>query len=165
MKDIYTYLSPFLAALIASVITYFFTTRAKKQEVLILQRLQAFKAVQKQLALFKAYYFAKLSEIQGNEFAPMVKDLPDDARKPPLLQRQSLESVLSDNAIFLSSASRKSLSELDSSLGLLCNLELDHEYEVMNLVNRVESKYVYEQLLFQIELCIDRMYKDLKLPT
>ena len=167
MKEIYTYLSPFIAAFIASLITYLFTVRAKKHEILMTHKLEAFKAIQKLLSLFKSYYFAKLSEIQGNEFAPMVVDLPDEAQKSPLLQRQALNLVLSGNSIFLSADSRKSLSYLDSSLGFLCNLELNAQIELgtLKLVTEVDTKSAYEQILFQIDECIDKMYEELKLPT
>lgn len=167
MREIYNLLSPFIAAFVASLITYLFTVRAKKHEALITQKLQAFKAIQKQLSLFKDYYFARLGEIQGNEFAPMVKDLPEEARKSPLIQRQALSTVLADNSIFLSKESRKCLDSLDGSLNLLCNLEMyaaTETWALMKNLQNIDAKYAYEQILFQIDECIEKMYRELKLP-
>ncbi len=165
MKEIYTYLSPFIAAFVASLITYLFGVRAKKHEMLMAQRIPAFKAIQKQLVAFRRYYIASLSQMVGNEFAPKLEDLSKEERKSPLEQRQSLDVVLADNLIFLSKESRKCLNALDDSLGLLCNVELLHASEPENQAWRDEAKGFYERVLAQVDACIEEMYKELKLPA
>ncbi len=165
MKEIYTYLSPFIAAFVASYITYLFGIRAKKHEVLMAQRIPAFKAIQKQLVAFRRYYVASLSEMSGSEFAPKLEDLPEEERKSPLEQRQSLDAVLADNLIFLSKESRKCLDALDGSLELLCSEELLRASEPENQTWRDEVKGFYERILSQVDACTEEIYKELKLPA
>lgn len=164
MKEIYSYLSPFIAAFVASFITYIFAVRAKKHEVLLTQRIPAFKAIQKQLVSFRRYYTASLSEIVGNEFAPKLNDLSKEDRKSPLEQRDALDAVLADNLIFLSKGSRNGLNALENSLGLLCHVELLHATEPENETWQNEVNGFYERILSQIDECIEEMYKELRLP-
>lgn len=164
MKEIYSYLSPFIAAFVASFLTYLFAVKVKKHEVLLAQRIPAFKSIQKELVSFRRYYIASLSEMVGNEFAPKLNDLSKEDRKSPLEQRDALEVVLADNLIFLSKGSRNCLNALEDSLGLLCNVELLHVTEPENEILQSEAKGLYERILSQIDECIEEMYKELRLP-
>lgn len=162
--EIYSYISPFIAAMVASGITYFFTIRAKKHEFLTAQRIIAFKAIQRQLVSFKRYYNAFIGEHEGNEFAPRPDNLSPEDLKSPLEQRELLDIVLADNLIFLSTNSRERFNDLESSLSMLCNFELWKASDLQKSESDRESRRLYESMLTKIDDCIEEMYKDLKLP-
>jgi hypothetical protein len=163
MDDILKYLWPVLAGLLASCVTYLLTIRSKKYDILLKERIPAFKSIQQRIVSLKRYCDAQLAEHQGNEFAPRFDDLPDDSRTNALGHRTLLGNVVQQNLIFLSPGSRKSLQELDAQLSLLCNLELvlagDPDERIAS-----SAPSAYEATLKRIEECVNSLYSELKLP-
>ena len=63
IQQMYNYLSPFIAAIAASWLTYFFTIRQKRHEILLQEKLNAFKSIQERLVSIRRYCEAGIAEI------------------------------------------------------------------------------------------------------
>ncbi len=163
MDDILKYVWPVVAGLFASFVTYLFTMRSKKYDILLRERIPAFKSIQQRIVSLKRYCHAQLAEYQANEFAPRFGDLPEDARKNALGHRTLVANVVEQNLIFLSSGSRNTLQELDAQLSLLCNLELLLAGNPDETI-KSSAPNAYEATLNRIEECLDSLYSELKLP-
>jgi len=163
MEELYKYLSPFIAAFLASYGTYLFTIRGKKYDILLRERITAFKTVQQRIVSLKRYCLAMIAEYEGNEFAPHFEGLSDEDKMSALEHRAKLSHIVEDNLIFLSHSSRKSLNELDGQLSLLCNLELLLAGNPDETI-KSSAKSAYDATFSIIESCIDELYSELKLP-
>jgi hypothetical protein len=166
------HMNPFLSAAIAiisagvaSVLTYFLTIRAKRIDVLNAEQLAAFRSVQSLLNSFRQYYLAELADLQGNEFAPRLVDLPKSEREPPIQQRHALDRVLANNYYFLGPNSRNCLESLDGPLNLLCHAELLRASEPDNREYDNSLKKAYEDILDKIDLCSEHLFAELGLPS
>lgn len=164
MEEALKYLSPFLAALLASYLTYLFTMRSRKYEILLKERIPAFKSIQRRIVSLKRYCMARVAEYQGNEFAAHFDDLPGEDKKSALSHRSELGNLVEENLIFLSSQSRKSLEDLDTQLSLLCNLELSLAANPDQSITS-SAQGAYEATLDRIDTCLENLYSELKLPA
>ncbi len=165
--DVYNFVSPFVAAFLASFLTYFFAIRAKKHEIVALERLVAFKGIHKVLLRFRKYYLARIGDFSGSDFAVRTEGLLEEENLSPLEQVHLLDSVLADNEIFLPPSSRELFDDLNLKLGLLCSSELyvATQIDEASSLEAIESQLPqFESALETIDKCIDALYKNLKLP-
>jgi len=164
MDKLYQYLSPFIAAVLASYITHMLMIRSKKFDVLFQERIPACKAILKRLVSIKRYCLAGLAEYSGSEFSPRLEDLPEHDQGSALTHRTDLSFLAEENQIFLSKSSRRALIELDAQLGLLCNVELQLAGSQPHADAASLAEDTYGMTVTAIDECIDRLYNDLKLP-
>jgi len=88
--------SPFISAGLASILTYVFSTKAKRKEYLYQNRVDSFKLIAAKIAELERYCSSKISFNQGNEFAPSY----DEARNG-LAYRTEIAHIADFNKIFL----------------------------------------------------------------
>ena len=161
MREFYNIISPFIAAFLASFLTYYFTVRTKKHEALIAQRLPAFKAIQKKLVSIQRYCEAKRAELDGDEFSSRLNDLSSEDQKSALEHLTELKMIADENQVFLSKSSKKSIERIYSALALLCSMELstiEHPDEF------ALGPGAYSLPLERIEESVQKLYGELKLP-
>ena len=96
-EQLYTYVSPFIAAGAASWLTYALSIRQKRHEILITEKLFSFKAVQTQLVALKHYCEAAMGEYSGGDFHPRISDLPESESSSALTQVNELQRVVDQN--------------------------------------------------------------------
>jgi hypothetical protein len=157
---IYSYVSPFIAAGMASWLTYALAIRQKRHEVLIGERLAAFKAVQARLVALKHYCEATAGEYSGGDLQPRVDDLPEGEPRSALTQATELQRVVDQHRIFFSAAARKDLDGLSQQVCLLASMEL-----AVTSDPSLGDPGVYGSASEQVDRCIERLYKELRFPA
>jgi len=160
LDRIVRYSSPFLAAGLASVLTYVTVGRQKRMDVLTIERLGAFKAVQSALVGLKHYCESAAGELDGGDFSRRVEDLPSDVPRSALTQSDALRSVIDGSQIFFPKQARKELEGLVQKVSLLASMELAAATEPS-----VASRESYARTIDQVEACIERLYSCLRLPS
>ena len=161
MEKIYSYLAPFLAAGIASWLTYALAMRQRKQELLIQERLAAFKAIQERLVSIRRYCEAGLGEQGGSDFAARFESLPQSDPRSALLHASALQDVIDKNSIFVSQKGRVALKELTCQLALLCTMELAIASDPSI---KSSSENGYNAGARAVDVCIGALYEELRLP-
>lgn len=154
------YASPFLAAGLASLLTYLFVSRQRRMDVLTTERLGAFKSVQEALVALKHYCQAMLGELEGGDFSRRLEDLRADVARSALTQGDALQEVVDRGQIFFSRSARKELERLIADLYIIASMELAEATDP-----GVATPNVYSETIEQVEKCIERLYADLRLPS
>jgi len=165
--EIFSFISPFIAAFLASGLTYYFAIRAKKHEIIVQERLLAFKAIHRVLLRFRKYYWARIGDRDFSEFALGTDSLENDDKLSPLEQLHLLDSVLADNEIFLPKKSRELFSDLNRKLSMLCSSEMyvASQSDDLATIEAMESQLPqFIGALDAIDKCIEELYKNLKMP-
>jgi hypothetical protein len=159
-EQLYTYVSPFIAAGAASWLTYALSIRQKRHEILITEKLVAFKAVQAQLVALNHYCEAAMGEYSGGDFHPRISDLNESEPSSALSQVHELRQVVDKHCIFFSAPVRKNLNGLFQQIYLLASMEL-----IATSDNSFGNPDAYEKVSELVDLCIEELYKELKFPT
>ena len=84
MKVFLAFFYPLISALVACFLTYLFTIRSKKHDIILQERILAFKTIYKELVFLSRYCNAIVASGEGNEFAPQLDDLSEDVKKSAL---------------------------------------------------------------------------------
>lgn len=145
--------SPFIAAILASLLSYSFTTKTKRKEFLYQNRVDSFKSIAAKITSFKKYCLGRIASLKGNEFSPYY-----DEEGSGLTFRREISTDSELNQLFLTKKSRSAIDSLLNNMGPLCNAELHNappnEYSYGN---------VYELSLKECENCLEILYKELDL--
>ena len=160
LDRIVRYASPFLAAGLASTLTYFTVGRQKRMDVLTTERLAAFKCVQTALVSLQHFCEASVGDLHGGDFSPRLEGLPPDVARSALAQGDALRVVLDRTRIFFPKETRKELDHLIEHVYLLASMELAAATEPS--VARTEP---YSRVIDLVQRCIERLYGDLRLPS
>lgn len=162
IADLYAYVSPFIAAGLASWLTYALAIRQKRYEILITEKLAAFKVVQTQLVALDHYCEAAMGEYSGGDFHPRISDLLESESSSALTQAINLQRVVDQNCIFFSAPVRKKLNGLSQQIYLLANMELA---VAVTSDNNFSDSDAYEKVSKLVDCCIEELYQELKLPS
>ena len=148
-------LSPFIAAILASLLSYSFTTRTKRKEFLYQNRLEAFKLIAAKITSFKKYCIGKIALHSGHEFSPYY-----DEEGSGLTFRTEIANEAELNQLFLTRKSRNAIDSLLGNMSLVCNAEL-------HAPSSADADYgnVYDISLRECEKCLEVLYKELNLGT
>jgi hypothetical protein len=154
-----------LAGLIASVITYLFTMRMKKFEILFHERVPAFKEILHKLNSLRRYCEAYAAQ---GDFTPRPRDLSEEDRGSALIHRLRLRDAVAENYVFLPRASIESLENVDRALNLLCHIEIEglikKQIDQRNEANTELHEHYYGVAEI-VDKCIEDLYKQLSLPS
>ena len=112
-------ISPFISAILSGLLTYFYTIRGKRYDLLYQSKIPAFKEVSMQLTEFRNYCLGRTASYEGNEFSPYLEE-----GRGTLTHRTDIALVVAHNGIFFEPASRLAVEELMNSMSVLCNIEL-----------------------------------------
>jgi len=161
---VYKIVSPFIAGLMASGVTYYFTLRMKTREIILVERLKAFKLLHQKIASLKKYCTVRELERDGSEFAPTVACLSKDDQNSILGHRTEIWSLVEENGIFLSKRSQKAIQALDSQLSLLCNMELSlaESTPLNEIVDSASDGYKVGRQA--AEECLDALFAEIQTP-
>jgi len=161
---VYKIVSPFIAALMASGVTYHFTLRMKSREIILIERLKAFKLLHQKIASLKKYCTVKEVEGDGSEFAPTVACLSQNDKNSILGHRTEIWALVEENGIFLSKKSQKAIQALDGQLSLLCNMELSlaESSPLKEIVNSASDGYKVGRQA--AEKCLDALFAEIQTP-
>ena len=106
IREVWNFLSPFVAAGLASWLTYQFGIRAKRFDVLLDKKVAAFDALQARLNAVRRYCEAALSEFEGGEFAPKIANLPQSDERSALAHTTALHYLMMEHRLFYSEIGR-----------------------------------------------------------
>ena len=161
---IVTFFYTLLSALVACFITYKFTIRSKKHDIILQERILAFKTIHKELVFLSRYCHAIVASRKGNEFAPRLEDLSEDVKKSALTHWTYLQEIVDENLIFLPSRSKKLIDEIFFCLSILSNIELQLAYSDPPEEVVISAPEAYENAIDKIDLCLENLFNELKLP-
>lgn len=147
-------LSPMISALLVGILTYNFTIKAKKFDILYQNKIPAFKAVVSELVSFRKYCWGRAAYFSGNEFSPYYNESPG-----ALEHRTLISEVYELNTMFLSKGCRKEIKELISDMSGICNAETIEESD--GTLKGIENSY--SNLASKVGEIIDLMYKELNI--
>jgi len=149
--------SPFLAAGLASWLTYVYGFRKQKSEVFLLKRLDALKEVHDSVLLAKRYCDTHLAEIHGNENAPWPESLKGYLSGLSLLEQTA--NLYDANRMFLLSNEAERFSALIEQISMIASMERAI-IDAPDLMHTTESGYQGGSSL--AEACLQELYKDLR---
>lgn len=158
---IWTYAGPFVAALMASAITYAFLRRAKRRELADAERLAAFRALHERLLSLARYCDAFAAEISGGDFDDRLDDLPESDHRSALMHRNDIYRTRQQWQYLLSAKANDALRDLDGQLGLICTMNLTATQEYLRSDGAAET---YTSMSEHAMKCIDTLYEALELP-
>lgn len=147
-------LSPFVSASLAGILTYYFTLKAKKFDILYQNKIPAFKEIAGTLVDFKKFCWGRTAYFHRNEFSPYYEE-----NVGTLEHRIKISDSSEYNSIFLSADCKQEIDNLLSEMSGLCNAEI-------SLVSGNEMPGVedeYERIALTTEKCIKKLYDDLNL--
>jgi hypothetical protein len=144
-------ISPFVSATLAGFLSYYFSMRTKRFDILYQNKIPAFKEVVSKLVEYKKYCLGRIAFLNGHETSPYWEK---DAAS--LIHRVEIASVFDVNSIFVSPKSKKSIQNLLDEMGSICSAEISND-----LMPGIEKDY--ERISIVVESCIDTLYSDLNL--
>jgi hypothetical protein len=154
LKESWDLLSPFIAAGLAAWFAYKFALRQRRAEILMAEKLAAFKALQSALVGVRQY--ASLKDYPSDDIGFM---LPDGVPASALLQANHLTHVQDAYRIFVSAESRAQVDGLVQRLFQVASMEL-----AVHSDPTLEDRKLYRDLRAYADACIEGLYKELQLP-
>lgn len=148
--------SPFISAILTALVTYRFTIKNKKFDILYQNKIPAFKDVATELINYKKYCLGQAASYQGNEFSPYY-----DEGEGTLTHRKKIAEVAEMNVLFLSTKSKVLIGNLINNMSIACNIEL-------YIAAGKESEFPeldksYEDTASQVDEIIEELYRELRL--
>jgi len=133
----------------------------KRTDILLAERMAAFKFLQKRLVSIRRYCEAHISSESGSEFGPRPDDLDAADNKSILSHWTELEALLDENLVFLSGSCSASFEQLRNQLSFGASMEIHlcSEDPMPEIV--ASKKDGYQIIIDRINECIDALFKDL----
>ncbi|NTE03159.1 hypothetical protein G6M26_41675 [Agrobacterium tumefaciens] len=153
--DIYKLLaitSPFISAGLAGLITYSFSIKGKRFDLLYQSKIPAFKALSVALINYKNYCLGRTAFYEGNEFSPYFEE-----GGGTLDHRSEIAKVVSLNNIYFSHPTRKAMDDLLGTMSGHCNAEL----YLASGRDMGDLGSSYFEMSESVENCISLLYKEL----
>lgn len=152
----FTLISPFIAAFIAARLTFFFSLKSKKFDIIYANKIPAFKNINEKLIEYKIFCLGRVAYFEGNELSPYwVEDIG------AFEFRKSITKVYEENSIFVSKKSRSSIEKLINNLSLLCNMEI--QIVDNKLDEKIDLKETYNNAYLEVDELIQILYEELNL--
>jgi hypothetical protein len=133
----------------------------KRADILLAERMAAFKLLQKSLVSIRRYCQAQIGSGKGSEFSTRPDDLGVPDNKSILMHWTELEILLDENLVFLSNSCLDSFEELRNqlSIGACMELYLASAQPVLEIVTSKTD--CYQSISGEIDKCIHALFKDL----
>jgi len=138
---------------------------SRKHDILLDEKVRVFKRLQKRLVEFKKYCEAALGTYSHRgEFHPNLGVLDKDIDQASLQHITALHEIEQEDFIFLSSESRRLLSELHRDCSMMCSMEIaihgnEDDQSIMSGVPPV-----YKRAMKNIDQCLESLYEELEFP-
>lgn len=155
--------APFVAAFAASWCTYWFGQRGKLSDLSSAERLAAFRVLKPRLLALRRYAEARAGNIDGGDFEPRTRDLPDEIAGSFLGYRDVLRFTIDEYRHILPAAALAALRPVRESVDMACSMEL-----VINYSNDDESNSaadLFRSIASNAGQAVDELWKTLKLPV
>lgn len=142
-----------------------FRTELKRSDVLLAERLAAFKTLSGHLLKLRRYCNARSAEYRNeSEFEPRPESLTEQENISLLSHHENINRVLESNELLISPNSRKIFENLFLQMRIGFNLELwlaskDHTPEIAS--NAYE---LYDLVSSRVNQVLGALYSDLSLP-
>jgi hypothetical protein len=142
-----------------------FKTELKRSDILLAERLAAFKTLSSHLIALRRYCNARIAELrQRSEFEARTDSLTAHENISLLSHCENINRVLESNELLISPHSRQSFASLFSQMGLGFNLELwlsasDPAPELFS-----NAHELYELVVSRVNETLSALYSDLGLP-
>lgn len=145
-----------------------FKTELKKSDVLLNERLAAFKNLSAHLLALRRYCHACSEEFKNDsEFAPRPESLPDSENISLLCHHENITRVLDSSELFISPNSRHSFDDLFMQMCLGFNLEqyLDGVSKENRTVEMaIGAPELYDLISRKVNDVLNSLHSDLGLP-
>jgi hypothetical protein len=145
-------LSPFIAAILTALVTYHFTVKAKRLDVLYANKIPAIKEIAARLIELNQYVGGVLAYLHANEYA--------GDHHPPggaLRHRADLAHAAVMNDMFLSPSTRKLVDDIVQHLGAVCGAEA----RFVQGLKASNPESIYELLYKEVNECMSALHADL----
>jgi hypothetical protein len=148
-------ISPFVSAALAAFLTYKFTYRSKRIDILYQNKVPAFKEIAANIISFKNFSEGRVAYFQANEFHPFYTD-----SLSTLEHRIKIATSLEANVVFVSKNSRIVISDFLNQMSGLCNAELS----IAGGNQDMQPIFEYERISILAESAVEVLYEELNLP-
>lgn len=148
-------ISPFVATGISVLVTYKFTIKQKKFELLNQFKVPAFRELVEKLTDYQNFCVGKVSYYTGNEYSPYFETGPGT-----LHHRTLIDKVFSINRVYFSVKSNEIVNNMLNDMGLLCNIEAMETSG--NDIKDFNMTQAYIDMSDKVQDCIDALYKEFK---
>jgi hypothetical protein len=164
MEEIFKLLSPFIAAFLASWITYPLTLKSKKIDYLLKYRIESFKNLSSKISQIKKQYLYNISELTTDDIGIHKSILENNKSRSTMILLTKLISIHEEYQIFLTKRARSTINDFIRYTSTICGMELSM-FDEANLEDFNES-YVnrYKRAIKEIESCLVGLYRELKIP-
>jgi hypothetical protein len=158
--DIYKILaiiSPFCSAGLTGLITYRFTKRGKKFDLLYQFKVPAFKELSDKLSEYKNFCMGCVAFDEGNEYSPYWEDGAGTFH-----HRTEIANAMSINSIYFSPEIKTNITNLLNQMAGHCGIEAQIILGEHVELNLTDSYLIISQQAYD---CIDKLYSELNLGT
>jgi len=137
----------------------------KRSDVLLTERLAAFKSISSQLLALRRYCYARSAELRNeSEFEPRTESLTEQENVGLLMHKENLTRLLESVELFISPNSRERFNDLFLQMGMGFTLELwlasgDPPPEIVATAHEG-----YDVIAERVNDVLGELYSDLGLP-
>jgi len=142
-----------------------FKSELKRSDVLLTERLAAFKSISSQLLALRRYCHARSAEFRNeSEFEPRTESLTEQENVSLLIHHENINRALASVELLISPNSRKSINDLFLQMNLGFSLELwltsdDLAPEIVSSAHEL-----YDAVVKRVNDVLGELYSDLGLP-
>ena len=147
--------SPFVSAVLTAFLTFQFTSKSKRLDILYQNKVPAFKEVAANIISFKNFCEGRVAFFQANEFHPFYTD-----SLGTLEHRTKIALSLESNIVFVSKDSRAIVSDFLNQMSGLCNAEL----AIAGGDNDMQPITEYQRMSTLGDSALELLYNELNLP-
>jgi len=149
-------ISPFVSAALTAFLTFQFTSKSKRLDILYQNKVPAFKEIAANIISFKNFCEGRVAYFQANEFHPFYTD-----SLGTLEHRTKIASSLEANVVFVSKDARTVVSDFLIQMSGLCNAEL----AMSGGDNDMQPISEYQRMSTLGDSAVEILYNELNLPN
>lgn len=147
--------SPFVSAMLTAFLTFKFTSKSKRLDILYQNKVPAFKEIAANIISFKNFCEGRVAYYQANEFHPFYTDSVGT-----LKNRIKIATSLETNAVFVSKDSRIIVSDFLNQMSGLCSAEM----AIAAGDDDMQLTSEYNRMAILADSAVEVLYQELNLP-
>ena len=148
-------ISPFVSAALTAFLTFQFTSKSKRLDILYQNKVPAFKEIAANIISFKNFCEGRVAYYQANEFHPFYTDSVGT-----LEHRTKIALSLEANVVFVSKDARTVISDFLNQMSGLCNAKL----AIAGGDNDMQPISEYQRMATLGDSAVELLYNELNLP-
>lgn len=162
LRETWALLAPFVAALLASWLTFTFGVRSKRFDLAQAERLAGFRVFRERLLALKRYAEARAAEIDGGDYEPRLEELPAELQQSFLTYHNEITRIRDEYAYLFPVESSQALKPLFEHLGMVCSMELTRSSTDPSELEA--AAHLYRLVAADVPSCLANLYSSLQLP-